>query len=165
MLYHFIVDCEGWRDKITVFLFIFGWITGGREAYSRNYRHYVIQCPGSVPWWVSADRTAIACVAIEFHDHYTTPFGACCKILIRQLPCKSCCEKVCTWNEYKKWLVILMFEIAAHAKICLQSKHCLSIKWLMIQTSPQDRYGNFSMTANLVQRTTYNMLYRIFLYE
>ena len=32
-----------------MFLFIFGWIAGGREAYSCNYRHYVSQCP-SAPW-------------------------------------------------------------------------------------------------------------------
>ena len=51
---------EVWRDKIQnndscllilipVFLFIFGWIAEGWEAYSHKYRHYVSQCPVSAP--------------------------------------------------------------------------------------------------------------------
>ena len=99
---------DGWlliliTDGYYVFLFTFGWIAKGREAYSHNYRHYVSQCPVSpLDWlpnfphmrmaiWVdpgegssiftcqvnryelSLDLTVIPCVAIEVHDHYTTP--------------------------------------------------------------------------------------------
>ena len=87
-----------------MFLFIFGWITGGREAYSRNYRHYVIQCPVSpLAWWVSGDRTTIhrLCLCTCLCNN-RIPWSlyhavrACCKILFRQLQCKSCCKKVCT---------------------------------------------------------------------
>ena len=41
---------ELWYWSLFTFLvvkvktFLFGWISGGWEAYSRNYRHYVSQC-------------------------------------------------------------------------------------------------------------------------
>ena len=56
--------CEVWRDKPQnkimaidawlpcVFLFQIGWIAGGWEAYSCNYRHYVSQCPVSNLDWL-----------------------------------------------------------------------------------------------------------------
>ena len=66
-----------------------GWIVWDWEAHFRNYRRYVIQClelttqfPShgltqakvhSLAKWiaVSGNQTAMACVAIEAHDHYT----------------------------------------------------------------------------------------------
>ena len=61
------------------FLFLYGWIAGRWEAHFRNYRHFVSQCPVSTLDWLSnfphkawVKRTAIACAAIEVHDHYTT---------------------------------------------------------------------------------------------
>ena len=73
--------------------YVYGWIAWGWEAHFCNYRHYVSQCPVSTLDWlpnfphmgltwakvhslakwiaVSGNRTAIACVAIEVHDHYT----------------------------------------------------------------------------------------------
>ena len=104
-----------------VFLFKFGWITGGWEAYSCNYRHYVTQCSVSpLAWWgVSGDRTTIdivwsVCVAIEFHDHYyTTPFVPAAKYYSDNSHTKAVVKKYVHDMEwiYKRWLVILMFEI------------------------------------------------------
>ena len=77
-------------------IYLYGWIAGSWKAHFRNYRHYYVINVPSAPWtdyrisltrhgltqakvhslakWIvaSGNRTAIACVAIEVHDHYTT---------------------------------------------------------------------------------------------
>ena len=84
--------------KKDVSICVYDWIAWGWEAHFRNYRNYVSQYPVSTLDWlpnfphkawvdpgevyslakwiaVSGNRTAIACAAIEVHDHYTTaPF-------------------------------------------------------------------------------------------
>ena len=109
-------DAWSWRDKTQqtwmatlcfyMFVFIFGWITRGRVAYSCNYRHYVIQCPVShLAWWVSGDRTTIdhLCAAIEFHVHYTTPFVPAAKYYSDNSHAKAVVKSMyTTWNEYIK---------------------------------------------------------------
>ena len=89
-----------YRTKIKIKIFndichvygIYGWIAWGWEAHFRNYRHYIYQAPWtdypisltrhgltrtkahSFAKWiaVSGNRTAITCVVIEVHVHYTT---------------------------------------------------------------------------------------------
>ena len=86
-------DCWPTKFHQLVELVLYGWIAGGWEAHFRNYRHFVSQCPVSTLDWLpnfphkawvdpgegsfkwialSGNRTVIACVAIEIHDHYTT---------------------------------------------------------------------------------------------
>ena len=87
---------EGKLEPISISISISMWLNWGIwEAHFRNYRHYVINVP-SAPWtdypisltrhgltqakvhslakWIAVggNRTAIACVTIEVHDHYAT---------------------------------------------------------------------------------------------
>ena len=124
---------HGWLPCVsTMFVFIFGWITRGRVAYSCNYRHYVIQCPVShLAWWLSGDRTTIdhLCAAIEFHVHYTTPFVPAAKYYSDNSHAKAVVKSMyTTWNEYIKdgLLFWCVWNCCTHAQIFLQSKHCAS---------------------------------------
>ena len=49
------IFCAPYIFSSYLFLFLFGWIAGGWEAYSHNYRHYVSLCPvihlpSELPW-------------------------------------------------------------------------------------------------------------------
>ena len=97
--YLFTVETRSIIFNINVLYFLYGWIAGSWEAHFRNYRHFVSQYPVSTLDWlpnfphkawidprrfirfslakaikwiaVSRNQTALACVAIEVHDHYT----------------------------------------------------------------------------------------------